>query len=78
MEWADVGEGSVERNTAFNWGGKEWLVATFREEQRQARSEWSRTRWLVLAAIAVAVVLAVILLIVYSGGGSSGGGGGGY
>ena len=53
-------------------------MATFREEQRQTRGGWSRTRWLVLAAIAVGVVVAVVLLIVYSGGGSSGGGGGGY
>jgi uncharacterized membrane-anchored protein YitT (DUF2179 family) len=62
----------------FKRGGKEWLMATFREEQAQPRRGWSRTRWLVLAAIAVAVVVAVVLLIVYSGGGSSGGGGGGY
>jgi anti-sigma-K factor RskA len=51
-------------------------MATFREEQTRPRGGWSRTRWLVLAAIAIAVVLAVVLLIVYSGGGGSGGGGG--
>jgi hypothetical protein len=64
------------KNTAFNWGGKEWLMATFREEQ--ARSGSHRTRWIVIGAIAVAVVVAVVLVILYSGGGSSGGGGGGY
>lgn len=35
---------------------------------------WSRTRWIVLAAVLVAVALAVILVLTYSGGG----GGGGY
>jgi uncharacterized membrane protein len=45
--------------------------------QRGLRS-WSRTRWLVLGAIALAVIVAVVLLVVYSGGGGSGGGGGGY
>ena len=53
-------------------------MATFREEQARRRGGWSRTRWLVLGAIAVAVVIAIVLLIVYSGGGGSGGGGGGY
>jgi uncharacterized membrane-anchored protein YitT (DUF2179 family) len=53
-------------------------MATFREEQTRPRHGWSRRRWIVLEAIAVAVILAIVLLIVYSGGGSSGGGGGGY
>jgi uncharacterized membrane protein len=52
-------------------------MATFREEQAQPRRGWSRTRWIVLGAIAVAIIVAIVLLIVYSGGGSSGGGGGG-
>ena len=43
--------------------------------QRGLRS-WSRTRWLVLGAIALAVIAVVVLLIIYSGGG--GGSGGGY
>jgi uncharacterized membrane protein YgcG len=51
-------------------------MATFRDEQTQTRGGWSRTRWLVLAGIAIAVVVAVALLIVFSGGGGSGGGGG--
>jgi ABC-type transporter Mla subunit MlaD len=36
----------------------------------------NRTRWIVIAAIGVAIVVAVILVIAYGGGG--GGGGGGY
>jgi uncharacterized membrane protein YgcG len=55
-------------------GGKEWLMATFREEQR--RTGWSRTRWLVLGAVVVAIVVAIVLIVVYSGGGGSSGGGG--
>jgi len=51
-------------------------VATFREEHARTRGGWSRTRWLVLAAIAVGVIVAVVLLIVFAGGGGSGGGGG--
>jgi len=52
-------------------------VATFREEQ-QVRTGWSRTRWLVLGAVLIAIAAAVILVLVYSGGGGGGGGGGGY
>ena len=51
-------------------------MATFHEEQ--VRTGWSRTRWLVLTAIAVAIVAAIVLVVVYSGGGGAGGGGGGY
>ena len=43
--------------------------------QRGLRS-WSRTRWLVLGAIALAVIAVVVLLIIYSGGGGGSGGGG--
>ena len=42
--------------------------------QRGLRS-WSRTRWLVLGAIALAVIAVVVLLIIYSGGGGASGGG---
>jgi len=51
-------------------------VTTLHEQhaQRGLRS-WSRTRWLVLGAIALAVIAVVVLLIIYSGGGGSGGGG---
>jgi hypothetical protein len=49
-------------------------VATFREEQR--RTGWSRTRWLLLIGVLIAIAVAVVLIVVYSGGGSSGGGGG--
>jgi hypothetical protein len=36
---------------------------------------WSRTRWIVLAAVLVALAVAVVLMLAYSGGG---GGGAGY
>lgn len=42
--------------------------------QRGLRS-WSRTRWMVLGAIALAIVV-VALLVVYAGGGGGGAGGG--
>jgi hypothetical protein len=53
-------------------------VTTLHEQhaQRGLRS-WSRTRWLILGALALAAIAVVVLLIVYAGGGSSGGGGGG-
>ncbi|HEX9381360.1 MAG TPA: hypothetical protein VF891_07655 [Gaiellaceae bacterium] len=52
-------------------------MATFREEQtRTGLRSWSRTRWLVLTGVLVAIVVAVVLILVYSGGGGSGGGGG--
>ena len=44
--------------------------------QRGLRS-WSRTRWLILGALALAAI-AVVVLLIYAGGGSGGGGGGGY
>jgi hypothetical protein len=48
------------------------------QAQRGLRS-WSRTRWLIVGAIALAVIAVVVLLVVYTGGGSGGGsGGGGY
>jgi predicted cobalt transporter CbtA len=51
-------------------------MATFRDEQMRTRSGWSRTRWLVVAGVLVAIAVAVVLVVVYSGGGGSGGGGG--
>ena len=51
-------------------------MATFRNEQM--RTGWSRTRWLVIAGVLVAIAVAVVLILVYTGGGSGGGGGGGY
>jgi hypothetical protein len=51
-------------------------VTTLHEKhaQRGLRS-WSRTRWLILGAIALAAIAVIVLLIAYSGGS---GGGGGY
>ena len=53
-------------------------MATF-DEQRAGRTglrAWSRTRWLVIAGIVVAIAAIVVLLVVYSGGGGGGGGAG--
>jgi hypothetical protein len=55
-------------------------MATF-DEQRAGRTRlrgWSRTRWLVIAGVAIAIAAVVVLIVVYSGGGGGGGGGGGY
>jgi hypothetical protein len=57
----------------YNWGGKDGLMSTYREEQR---SGWSRTRWLILLGVLIAIAVAVVLIVVYSGGGGSSGGGG--
>jgi len=43
---------------------------------RTGLRSWSRARWIVLGAVALAIVAAVILIVAYSGGG--GGSGGGY
>jgi hypothetical protein len=47
-------------------------MSTYRE---QGRSGWSRTRWLVLGAVLVAIVVAIVLIVLYAGGGGSSGGG---
>jgi hypothetical protein len=51
-------------------------VTTLHEHhtQRGIRS-WSRTRWILLAGLALAAIVVAVLLIVYTGGGGSGGGG---
>jgi len=54
--------------------GDAFVMSTYREQHR--RTGWSRSRWLVLGAVLVAIVVAVVLIVVYSGGGGSGGGGG--
>ena len=45
-----------------------------RQTQRHGLGAWSRTRWLVLTLIVLAIVVGVVLIVLYSGGG----GGGGY
>src|SRR5439155_19652881 len=60
----------------FQMGREGVVMATFREDQM--RTGWSRTRWLLVIGVLVAIAVAVVLLLVYSGGGGSGGGGGGY
>jgi hypothetical protein len=51
----------------------------YQEQQTQKHGigTWSRTRWLVLAFVLLAILVAVVLIVLYSGGGSGGGGGGG-
>jgi hypothetical protein len=49
-------------------------VATFRDDQ--VRTGWSRTRWLVVLGVLLAIAAAIVLIVVYSGGGGSGGGAG--
>ena len=53
--------------------GRSGLVATYHDEH--VRTGWSRTRWLILAAVLIAIAAAIVLIVVYTGGG---GGGGGY
>ena len=45
-----------------------------RQTPRHGLGAWSRTRWLVLTLIVLAIVAAIVLIVLYSGGG----GGGGY
>ncbi len=54
--------------------GEDRSMSTYPEQRR--RTGWSRTRWLVLGAVLVAIAVAIVLVVVYSGGGGSGGGGG--
>ena len=57
--------------TACKGGG---LMAT--ADRHGTGRTWSRTRWLVVSALVIAVIAAVVLILTYTGGGSSGGGGG--
>jgi hypothetical protein len=62
--------------------GKEVYSVTYQERQtpRRGVAGWSRTRWLVLAAVVIAIVVVVLLVLLHgggSGGGAGGGGGGG-
>jgi hypothetical protein len=50
------------------------VVAYQQHHSQQGVGSWSRTRWIVLAAVVLAVAVAVILALTYSGGG----GGAGY
>jgi len=49
-------------------------MSTYPEQRR--RTGWSRTRWLVLGAVLVAIAVEIVHVVVYSGGRRSGGGGG--
>jgi hypothetical protein len=50
------------------------FVSMYHEPEE--RTGWSRTRWIVLSGLGLAIVAAVILVLVYTGGGGGGGGGG--
>jgi uncharacterized membrane protein len=55
-------------------------MSTFHDSSRTTsgpRSS-SRTRWVLIGAVVLAIAVAVVLILMYTGGGSSGGGGGGY
>ena len=47
-------------------------MSTYNDHGTRTRS---RTRWIVLGGLGIAIVAAVILVLVYTGGGGSGGGG---
>jgi hypothetical protein len=49
------------------------VVAYQQRTQQGGVGGWSRTRWIVLAAVLVAVAVAFILALTYSGGGSGSG-----
>lgn len=65
----------MKGNVTYNWGGKDGHMSTYREERRAG---WSRTRWLVVLGVLIAIAVAVVLIVVYSGGGGGSSGGGGY
>ncbi len=48
-------------------------MAYQQHHSQQGVGGWSRTRWIVLAAVLLAVAVAVILALTYSGGGSGSG-----
>jgi hypothetical protein len=56
-------------------------MSTYHDSSRETtglRSS-SRTKWLVIGAVLLAIAVAIVLILLYTGGGSGGGsGGGGY
>jgi hypothetical protein len=52
------------------------MATVQRHETGTGVRAWSRKRWLVVGALALAVIVAAVLIVVYSGGGGSGVGGG--
>ena len=54
-------------------------MATYHEEHRSTGlRSWSRTRWLVVGGVLIAIAVAVVLIVMLSYGGGGGGGHGGY
>ena len=54
-------------------------MSTYHDSSRETRGlrSGSRTRWLVIGAVLLAVAIAIVLILLYTGGSSGGGGGGG-
>ena len=51
-------------------------MATYLEEHsRTGLRSWSRTRWLLVSVVLIAVVIGVVLIVTYTGGSSGSGGG---
>jgi hypothetical protein len=67
------------RGTSDSEGGV--VMSTYHDSSRETtglRSS-SRTKWLVIGAVLLAIAVAIVLILLYTGGGSGGGsGGGGY
>jgi len=49
-------------------------MTMYHEERSHGLRSWSRTRWILIGAVLLAVVVAVVLVVAYSGGGGGGGG----
>jgi hypothetical protein len=47
------------------------------QSQRHGVGGWSRSRWLIVALVMLAIAAGIVLIVLYTGGGGSGGGGGG-
>jgi hypothetical protein len=54
-------------------------MSTYHDSSRETTGLRSRTRWIVIGAVLLAIAVAIVLILLYTGGGSGGGsGGGGY
>jgi hypothetical protein len=55
-------------------------MSTYHDSSHESTGlrSWSRTRWLVIGAVLLAIAVAIVLILLYTGGGSGASGGGGY